>query len=42
MILRGGHAAEKQTEQDHTQNTVVSVIAMFPQHTFSPSAFELI
>jgi hypothetical protein len=42
MILCGDLAAEKQTEHDHTQNALVSVIAMFQQHTFSPSAFELI
>src|SRR4029077_11869413 len=42
MILCGDYAAEKQTEHDHTQNAVVSVIAMFRRHTFSPSAFGLI
>src|SRR6476660_4811385 len=29
MILCGYPAAEKQTEHDHTQNALVSVIAMF-------------
>jgi hypothetical protein len=42
MILCGYPAAEKQTEYDHTYNALVSVIAMFPQHTFTPSAVELI
>jgi hypothetical protein len=44
MILCGDHAAKKQAEHDHTQtqNALVSAIAMFQPHMFSPSHFELI
>src|ERR1700746_17065 len=41
MILCGDHAAEKQTEHDHTQNAFVNVIALFPHNPFSPSGFGL-
>src|SRR5690242_9943294 len=34
MILCGNRTAEKQTEHDHTQSAVASVIAMFQRHTF--------
>jgi hypothetical protein len=42
MILCGYPASEKQTEHHYAQNALVSVIAMFQRHTFSPSAIELI
>src|SRR5215471_4313675 len=34
MILCGYPAAKRQTEHDHTQNGLISVIAMFQRHTF--------